>query len=452
MPDIVKIDRSLLTEIQSSSQKQHFVREIIDFCHANNILALAEGVETTEELGTVIRLGADLIQGYYVARPRLEIVKSVDSNVKMEIARYHREKVDGYNEQIFAAGRTNRISINNLIKEAKNTIVIGNKDATFRDLTIVGTPNTDTNIHIEVLEGYEGRVILENVNLSTKKTRPCIHLADNCKITIVLEGENVLKGGGILVPPTSRLNMEGDGNLKLFLTGAENFGIGNNVDKGHGVINFYQDGEILIDSRGQTIIGIGSGLGGDIHINKGKYVILMHGDEGVAIGSIKGSQDLEIHDCDLFIDSTFYKGVSIGSLENNSKVNVYRALIRFRSGGKRISVIGTVDGERADIHLHDLNLHADVNSDYSTALGSLSGSTRIDYFLAGLKYVGMGRKALIYGGYNEDVVVDIDNVVIDIDLRSDDGKISHAHPENIQMKYVRSSVVINGEWMGDMKE
>ena len=165
MPDIVKIDRSLLSNIHVSSQKQHFVIEIIDFCHANGILALAEGVETAEELRTVIRLGADLIQGYYVARPAEEIIQSVGSNIKMEIARYHREREDGSNEQTFIAGRVNRIAISHLIKENKNTVVVGSKDATFKDITIVGTPNTNTGIHIDVLEGYDGRVTLENVNL-----------------------------------------------------------------------------------------------------------------------------------------------------------------------------------------------------------------------------------------------------------------------------------------------
>ena len=117
MPDYVKIDRSLISDIQDNSQKQHFVSEVINFCHANNIKALAEGVETAEELRTVIRLGTDLIQGYYVARPAAEIIDSVDSNVKMEIARYHREREDGSSESIYKAGQTNRISINNLIKE-----------------------------------------------------------------------------------------------------------------------------------------------------------------------------------------------------------------------------------------------------------------------------------------------------------------------------------------------
>ena len=64
---------------------------------------------------------------------------------------------------------------------------------------------------------------------------------------------------------------EGDGNLKLRLTGSESYAIGNTVDSHHGIIEFYQDGEINIESKGKTTIGIGSGLGGDTKIHRGKY-------------------------------------------------------------------------------------------------------------------------------------------------------------------------------------
>ena len=74
MPNYVKIDHSLVGEIHNQPKKQHFVREIIDFCHDNDILALAEGVETSEELRTVIHLGADLIQGFYTSKPKAEII------------------------------------------------------------------------------------------------------------------------------------------------------------------------------------------------------------------------------------------------------------------------------------------------------------------------------------------------------------------------------------------
>ncbi|MBR5358398.1 MAG: EAL domain-containing protein [Clostridiales bacterium] len=87
-PKYVKIDRALLTGIEDSPQKQHFVRDVIEFAHDNGIVALAEGVETNEELRTVIMLGVDLLQGYYLAMPDKDMVQSIDSTVVDEIKRY----------------------------------------------------------------------------------------------------------------------------------------------------------------------------------------------------------------------------------------------------------------------------------------------------------------------------------------------------------------------------
>lgn len=87
-PDYVKIDRALLSGIQDSPQKQHFVREIIEFSHNNGIKAIAEGVETKDELHTVIELGADLIQGYYTARPEKEMARTINSMVADEIREF----------------------------------------------------------------------------------------------------------------------------------------------------------------------------------------------------------------------------------------------------------------------------------------------------------------------------------------------------------------------------
>ena len=87
-PNYVKIDRALLTGIEDSPQKQHFVRDVIEFAHDNGIVALAEGVETNEELRTVIMLGVDLLQGYYLAMPDKDMVQSIDSTVVDEIKRY----------------------------------------------------------------------------------------------------------------------------------------------------------------------------------------------------------------------------------------------------------------------------------------------------------------------------------------------------------------------------
>lgn len=88
-PDYVKIDRLLLSGIQDNPQKQHFVRDIAQFAHDNNFYVLAEGVETREELKTVIEIGADFLQGYYLGRPVAEIIPEIDSKVKNEIVEFN---------------------------------------------------------------------------------------------------------------------------------------------------------------------------------------------------------------------------------------------------------------------------------------------------------------------------------------------------------------------------
>lgn len=79
MPRFVKIDRMLMTDIHKDIQKQHFVKDIIEFAHDNDILTLAEGIELTQELREVIKLGVDLIQGYYTSsRSRMLCVQSMN--------------------------------------------------------------------------------------------------------------------------------------------------------------------------------------------------------------------------------------------------------------------------------------------------------------------------------------------------------------------------------------
>ncbi len=69
-PDIVKMDRSLICDIDKDSYKQSNCKEIIDMLHMMNKKVVAEGVETKEEFEILISLGADFFQGYYLARPK----------------------------------------------------------------------------------------------------------------------------------------------------------------------------------------------------------------------------------------------------------------------------------------------------------------------------------------------------------------------------------------------
>ena len=84
-PHVIKIDRFLISDIHKNQNKQLFVRNIIEFAKINNILVLAEGVETSNELNTVIDLGVDLIQGYYTARPAPDPIAAIAEDIRREI-------------------------------------------------------------------------------------------------------------------------------------------------------------------------------------------------------------------------------------------------------------------------------------------------------------------------------------------------------------------------------
>lgn len=88
MPHYLKIDRDLIADIHMNPQKQHFVQNIVEFSHKNDILVIAEGVETREELKECVKMGVDMIQGYYTGRPSEQPVKAISEEIRNELKRY----------------------------------------------------------------------------------------------------------------------------------------------------------------------------------------------------------------------------------------------------------------------------------------------------------------------------------------------------------------------------
>ena len=68
-PKFVKVDISIVRDIDSSVDKRRMVSQIVEYAHERDMLIVAEGVETAEELDTVLSLGVDLLQGFFLARP-----------------------------------------------------------------------------------------------------------------------------------------------------------------------------------------------------------------------------------------------------------------------------------------------------------------------------------------------------------------------------------------------
>ena len=68
-PEVVKIDRNIVHDLVEDPYKSSMVKFIVSFCHEHDIICVAEGVETKEELQILKNLGVQACQGYYFCRP-----------------------------------------------------------------------------------------------------------------------------------------------------------------------------------------------------------------------------------------------------------------------------------------------------------------------------------------------------------------------------------------------
>ncbi len=70
-PDLVKIDRKYISQIDSNLEHQLVVANMIRTLKERGIKVLAEGVETEEEYNYLMHSDIDYMQGYYLGRPRI---------------------------------------------------------------------------------------------------------------------------------------------------------------------------------------------------------------------------------------------------------------------------------------------------------------------------------------------------------------------------------------------
>ena len=67
--DELKIDKSFVLALESDSRAIALIRSIIEMARALDIMVIAEGVENPDSLESLRRVGTDVIQGDYFARP-----------------------------------------------------------------------------------------------------------------------------------------------------------------------------------------------------------------------------------------------------------------------------------------------------------------------------------------------------------------------------------------------
>jgi diguanylate cyclase (GGDEF)-like protein/PAS domain S-box-containing protein len=67
--DVLKIDRLFIRDLQANAEDAIVVQAMISLAHALNLSVVAEGVESTQQMSVLERLGCDLVQGFLFSRP-----------------------------------------------------------------------------------------------------------------------------------------------------------------------------------------------------------------------------------------------------------------------------------------------------------------------------------------------------------------------------------------------
>ena len=443
MPKYVKIDRNLIMDIHKDPQKQHFVKDVIEFAHDNDILTLAEGVELSEEIREIIRLGIDLIQGYYTCRPQPEFVQVIDRKVVNEIVQYNQAVASKYNKRIYRM-TGDKVSMVQLALDQYTGISIApHEDTSVIELS--GVPGFQSNVTVKVEDNFTGTIALNNVSLSGDRGFPCFDIGENSYVNLILVGDNEMLTGGIRVPETSSLTFLGRGNLNMVINSGKYYAIGNDLESHNGSITFDQDGGIFIDANGMRGIGIGSGLGGSITFKRGHYEMDMKGQEGVCIGAVSGDVDLSVEMCDMDIYSGIANGTIIGSCDGDAAISMENVSVRMAGSGNDMVGIGTTDGARCNVDIKNANITVDMRASECYGLGSRNADTHINIAYASVRALAQGKAAYAFGNTTGNARIHFANSDITTDVHNNIGNDIGAMDEYITIENGRMEFMANGK-------
>lgn len=84
MPNIVKVDRSIVYKLQDNYINAEILKAISKICESIGALVLAEGVESRSEILQCMHNGVDLYQGYWFAKPSSDFLDCEGVKEKIE--------------------------------------------------------------------------------------------------------------------------------------------------------------------------------------------------------------------------------------------------------------------------------------------------------------------------------------------------------------------------------
>lgn len=398
-PDYVKIDRMLIEDINDKPKVQSLVAGLIDFFHQNGYLALAEGVETYEEMKTMIQLGADLIQGYYTARPQRTLLQEVSDELKQQIKAINLQYETRTTTKVYYPQVDETVDLCRIADEYYGGIVIDKEKAAVEGkhgMTPVECP-------IVIRDGIETQLLLKNIAIKNEKDAPAIDIGENCRVTISLEGHNLLHMRGIWVPQSSSLLIKGNGNMEINAEMYDVYGIGTDSQHSHGKIQIEMTGSLSIKTNGENGIAIGGGKNPDhnpIVVRGGNIRIQSAGLNCVGIGTYNGNCRIDIRKCAVLMDMLATKMTGIGALAgDDNRICLENYAVTLNGAGLNFCGIGVQDGGSGSVEMVSGFVCGQAKSRNNTCIGGYEGKldctlrkTEMDFYCEGDYSSGIGDK------------------------------------------------------------
>ncbi|MBR4305893.1 MAG: EAL domain-containing protein [Ruminiclostridium sp.] len=342
-PDIIKIDRSLISNINQNVRKQHFLSGIVDFAKLNGIQILAEGIETKEEMAIVIRRGVDFVQGFYMARPDTEIITSIPSQISEAIRSININKPAIKHAKSYDVNSNSYEPIDLVALEKDNYTSI-NVNSSY--VHFIGSMTEKLSLSIKVNSFLDTHIVFENVRLKTD-IRPCVIISEKTKVTLEIKNKNSLDYDGIYVSDSSELVIIGDGDLAIDTSRNNGCCIGSSYDEPFGKITINMDmkSKLELTTNGDHAMCLGGGITSiedAINLISGRVIINCTAKDCLAIGCYDGTCDINVTGVQLQVLSSGDNSVCVGSLCGIPNVNIKGSSIKLEALGINATCIGTI--------------------------------------------------------------------------------------------------------------
>ena len=416
-PNCVKIDRSLISNIDTKPTLRKLVSGIIEFIHENGYLALAEGVETYEELQVMIQLGSDLIQGYYISKPKPIMLHEVSDRIRHDI-----ETINLTNSSdILRSYHPSEGEVVDLclIKSDRYNSVYIEED----NVTLKGRADIHLDTIIIIKDGLECTLTLDTVKVRSRKDSPFISLGDGSNVEIIVKGENELDGRGILVPRSAALLIVSDENGTLNIqTGRDDcFAIGVGIKDSPGKITVDMKGKLNIKASGNLVTGIGGGKNDDqspIRLLGGEINVAMTGDSCLCIGTAEGGSMIDIENCTVSVEANAPDAVGIGSLRGHTDISLKNCTLHQSLGGVDITGIGSLHHGAGKVELSGATYSGKFMGRTVGCIGTRDGDTECRIQQSNVMIYSEGSTVVAIGDMTGAGDVIMEQVRLDIEMKS----------------------------------